>query len=58
VQSGPQSPFVDGTKRTAFVAVELFLVCNGHELAAYDASCVLTMLAIADGSLKEASFAD
>src|SRR5437667_1459874 len=36
-------PFVDGNKRTAFVAVELFLSINGCELAADDADCVLRM---------------
>jgi death-on-curing protein len=51
-------PFVDGNKRTAFVAVELFLDCNGCGLNADDAGCVLTMLAVAQGSLGEAQFAD
>jgi death on curing protein len=51
-------PFVDGNKRTAFVAVELFLVLNGRELTASDADAVLAMLAIADGSIGEAAFAD
>jgi len=50
-------PFVDGNKRTAFVAVELFLALNGHELPADDADCVLTMLAVAAGTLDEAAFA-
>ena len=50
-------PFIDGNKRTAFVAVELFLVLNGHELVATDADCVLTMLALASGDLPEADFA-
>ena len=50
-------PFVDGNKRTAFVAVELFLLLNGHELLADDTDCVLTMLAVASGSLNEAAFA-
>lgn len=50
-------PFIDGNKRTAFVAVELFLDCNGFELSADDADCVLTMLAVADGSLPEPEFA-
>lgn len=49
--------FVDGNKRTAFVAVELFLVLNGYELTASDADCVLTMLAVATGDLDEAAFA-
>ena len=51
-------PFVDGNKRTAFVAVELFLVLNGFELRASDADCVLTMLSLAAGDLDEAAFAD
>ena len=50
-------PFVDGNKRAAFVAVELFLVLNGYELVANDADCVLTMLAVAAGDLSEADFA-
>jgi death-on-curing protein len=49
--------FIDGNKRTAFVAVELFLVLNGYELMASDAECVLTMLAVAAGDLDEAGFA-
>ncbi|MCM0607561.1 MAG: type II toxin-antitoxin system death-on-curing family toxin [Ideonella sp. WA131b] len=50
-------PFIDGNKRTAFVAVELFLALNGHDLVADDADCVLTMLAVAAGSLDEPGFA-
>jgi death-on-curing protein len=50
-------PFIDGNKRTAFVAVELFLALNGHDLVADDANCVLTMLAVAAGSLDEPGFA-
>lgn len=50
-------PFVDGNKRTAFVAVELFLWLNGHRLVAEDADCVLTMLALAAGDLPEDAFA-
>ncbi|MCI1192390.1 type II toxin-antitoxin system death-on-curing family toxin [Calidifontimicrobium sp. SYSU G02091] len=50
-------PFVDGNKRTAFVAVELFLALNGIELTADDAGCVLTMLAVAAGDLAEDDFA-
>lgn len=44
---------VDGNKRTAFVAAELFLALNGWELAAEDTDCVLTMLALAAGELDE-----
>lgn len=50
-------PFIDGNKRTAFVAVELFLLLNEQELMADDEDCVLTMLAVAAGSLDEAAFA-
>jgi death on curing protein len=51
-------PFIDGNKRTAFVAVELFLTLNGWTLDADDANCVLTMLSLAAGELSEADFAD
>jgi death-on-curing protein len=51
-------PFIDGNKRTAFVAVELFLALNGHELAADDTDCVLTMLAVAASDIDEDAFAD
>jgi death-on-curing protein len=50
-------PFVDGNKRTAFVAVELFLMLIGHELVADDAACVMTMLAVAAGDMSEPAFA-
>jgi death-on-curing protein len=50
-------PFVDGNKRTAFVAVELFLALNGFDLMAPDADCVINMLELAEGNLPEADFA-
>ena len=50
--------FIDGNKRTAFVAVELFLRLNGWQLTASDAECVLTMLAVAAGDITESEFAD
>lgn len=50
-------PFIDGNKRTAFVAVELFLALNGHALGAGDADCVLTMLGVAAGEIAEPEFA-
>ncbi len=50
-------PFIDGNKRTAFVAVELFLVLNGYVLEATDTDCVLTMLGVAEGSIREEAFA-
>mgnify|MGYP002720340445 FL=1 len=50
-------PFADGNKRTAFVAVELFLALNGYELMANDADCILTMLSLAAGDMEEVVFA-
>ena len=50
-------PFVDGNKRTAFVAVELFLTLNGWALAASDADCVIAMLHLAAGDWSESQFA-
>jgi death-on-curing protein len=50
-------PFVDGNKRTAFVAALLFLALNGLDLVADDGECVLTMLAVAAGELSEPAFA-
>lgn len=50
-------PFIDGNKRTAFVAVELFLELNVYQLLADDAACVLTMLAVASGQMDETAFA-
>ncbi len=51
-------PYLDGNKRTAFVAVELFLALNGHELVANDVDCVLTMLKVAAGEITEEAFAE
>lgn len=51
-------PFIDGNKRTAFVAAELFLDLNGMILAASDQDCVLTMLRLAAGEIEEETFAD
>lgn len=51
-------PFGDGNKRTAFVAVELFLDLNGMALDAADSDCVVTMLKLAAGEHAEAAFAD
>lgn len=51
-------PFIDGNKRTAFVAMALFLLLNGHDLDATDAECVLAMLAVATGEWDEVTLAD
>lgn len=49
--------FIDGNKRTGFVAAELFLSLNGMQLVADDTSCVLTMLGVASGEVTEEAFA-
>lgn len=49
--------FIDGNKRTGFVAAVMFLRLNGYSLVADDASKVLTMLAVAAGDISEAEFA-
>jgi death-on-curing protein len=50
-------PFVDGNKRTAFVACELFLAANGRELIASDEECLAMMLSLAASEIGEAEFA-
>ncbi len=49
--------FIDGNKRTALVATELFLRLNGWRLIVSDADCVLTMLNVAAGEVSEGDFA-
>lgn len=51
-------PFVDGNKRTAHVCYRVFLKLNGAELTATDEDKYVRMLALADGSLDEAGFAE
>ncbi len=49
-------PFVDGNKRTAFVALETFLMLNGLELTVGDAEATVTMLEMAAGTVGDAMF--
>ena len=51
-------PFIDGNKRTAAVACELFLVLNDAMLQASNIELYPVYLALAEGSLDEAAFAD
>ncbi|MFZ5444104.1 MAG: type II toxin-antitoxin system death-on-curing family toxin [Myxococcota bacterium] len=51
-------PFVDGNKRVAFLAVGLFLANNGHRLVCTQVEATLTMLAVAAGTMNEATFAE
>jgi death on curing protein len=50
-------PFVDGNKRIAFIAMELFLWLNGLELVVSDAECVLVTLSVASSEWDEAALA-
>lgn len=50
-------PFIDGNKRTAFVAAQLFLRLNGYRIQAPHVDCVLNTLTLAAGDLDEAAFA-
>ena len=50
-------PFIDGNKRTAFVAAEVFLELNGMTVTARDEACVLTMVRLAAGEMEETVYA-
>lgn len=49
--------FIDGNKRTAFLAAAVFLSRNGYRLTASEPDATVAMLGVADGSLTEAQFA-
>ena len=51
-------PFVDGNKRTAFMAAYVFLSLNGHDLEVAEPDIVLTMEGVAAGSVAEVRLAD
>lgn len=51
-------PFVDGNKRTGYVATRLFLVLNGLDLTASAQDRVLTFLRLAAGELDETGLAE
>lgn len=51
-------PFIDGNKRTAFVATLLFLALNHYDFASNDMDKVLTMLKVAAGEISEEAFAE
>jgi death on curing protein len=50
-------PFVDGNKRIAFIAANMFLIVNGYEIQAPEPAVVLAMMQAADGSLGEPELA-
>ncbi|HEY4659128.1 MAG TPA: type II toxin-antitoxin system death-on-curing family toxin [Gemmatimonadaceae bacterium] len=49
--------FSDGNKRTAFVAMATFFERNGFTLSAPEPEAVITMLAVADGTMTEDALA-
>jgi death-on-curing protein len=51
-------PFVDGNKRTGFLAAYVFLELNGWELAAEEAEVMAVVLAIVIKEMDEATFSD
>jgi death-on-curing protein len=50
-------PFLDGNKRTAFAAVNLFLELNGQELHAEQGDAVRVFLGLAAGKLAQKGLA-
>ena len=50
-------PFVDGNKRTAFLAAYVFLRVNGLDFIADEVSVTISMMALAAGETTEAVFA-
>ena len=50
-------PFVDGNKRTAYIACRTFLALNGADISASAQEKYLTVLALAEGNLPAAEFA-
>jgi death-on-curing protein len=50
-------PFIDGNKRIALAAADVFLQLNGRELAAPEAEAVVMTLELASGQCGEAEFA-
>jgi death-on-curing protein len=49
--------FVDGNKRTAFLAGFVFLYENGHTILAEQAEVIAAMLSLADHTLDETGYA-
>jgi death on curing protein len=49
--------FLDGNKRIAFVATNVFLLLNGFEIEAPETEAVDIMVGVADGSVDRAEFA-
>jgi death-on-curing protein len=50
-------PFVDGNKRTGFLAAYAFLYVNGIEIVASEAEVIVQCLSLAAGEIDDAEFA-
>lgn len=50
-------PFIDGNKRTAFVAAVLMLELNGFQFTADEADAAVRTLALAAGEMTESAYA-
>jgi len=51
-------PFIDGNKRTAFLALGLFVALNGWRLETTQLDAIETMLSLATGTLDESDLAN
>jgi death-on-curing protein len=51
-------PFNDGNKRAAFLAIGLFLECNGQQLTADPVEAIAVILRLAEGKLAELELAE
>ncbi len=51
-------PFIDGNKRTAFMAMVLFLDLNGMRFEPSDGEAVLTTLGLAAGQVTDEAFTE
>ena len=51
-------PFLDGNKRTGFVAMNMFLLVNGFEVEAPEPEVIAVMLQVASGTLNESGLGE
>lgn len=49
-------PFIDGNKRTGYVALEVFLALNGLRFPVTDADAVIAILRLAAGDIPDDDF--
>jgi death on curing protein len=49
-------PFIDGNKRTGYVALEVFLALNGLRFPVTDAEAVIAILRLAAGDIADDEF--